>query len=219
MKDNLFVLRGGGGNTAVFVTAKGVTLVDTKNPGWGQPLLDKVKTLTDKPVTTVINTHTHYDHVSGNVAMPATAEIVAHANTAKNIADADSRSRASAHDRRNVFKENPGKGLPKRTFTDKLTIGSGADRINLYYFGPAHTGGDAFVEFPAHRIMHTGDTFPSKGLPIMDKNNGGSGVEYANTIRKAVNGVPNIDTIINGHTAAQTTPADMCGLRTSCRSS
>ena len=84
VKDNLFVLRGGGGNTAVFVTAKGVTLVDTKNPGWGQPLLDKVKTLTDKPVTTVINTHVHYDHVSGNVAMPATAEIVAHANTAKN---------------------------------------------------------------------------------------------------------------------------------------
>ena len=86
VKDNLFVLRGGGGNTAVFVTAKGVTLVDTKNPGWGQPLLDKVKTLTDKPVTTVINTHVHYDHVSGNVAMPATAEIVAHANTAKSIA-------------------------------------------------------------------------------------------------------------------------------------
>ena len=48
VKDNLFVLRGGGGNTAVFITATGVTLVDTKNPGWGQPLLDKVKTLTDK---------------------------------------------------------------------------------------------------------------------------------------------------------------------------
>ena len=85
-----------------------------------------------------------------------------------------------------MFKENPGKGLPKRTFKDKLTIGSGADQINLYYFGPAHTGGDAFVEFAAHRIMHTGDAFPNKGLPIMDQNNGGSGVEYADTIRKAV---------------------------------
>ena len=85
-----------------------------------------------------------------------------------------------------MFKDNPGKGIAKRTFTDKLTIGSGADRIDLYYFGPAHTGGDAFVAFPAHRVMHVGDTFPNKGLPIMDKNNGGSGVEYANTIRKAV---------------------------------
>ena len=207
VKDNLFVLRGGGGNTAVFVTASGVTLVDTKNPGWGQPLLDKVKTLTDKPVTRVINTHTHFDHTSGNVAMPATVEIVAHEMTAKNLAAGNPVTGLGATP--NVFKENPGKGLIKRTFTDKLTIGSGADQINLYYFGPAHTGGDAFVEFPAHRVMHTGDTFPNKGMPIMDKSNGGSGVEYANTITKAVNGVPNIDWIINGHTPAQTTPAEM----------
>ena len=207
VKDNLFVLRGGGGNTAVFVTASGVTLVDTKNPGWGQPLLDKVKTLTDKPVTRVINTHTHFDHTSGNVAMPATVEIVAHEMTAKNLAAGNPVTGLGATP--NVFKDNPGKGLIKRTFTDKLTIGSGADQINLYYFGPAHTGGDAFVEFPAHRVMHTGDTFPNKGMPIMDKSNGGSGVEYANTITKAVNGVPNIDWIINGHTPAQTTPAEM----------
>ena len=109
----------------------------------------------------------------------------------------------------NVFKDNPGKGLITRTFTDKLTIGSGADQINLHHFGPAHTAGDAFVEFPALRVMHAGDAFPNKGLPIMDKSNGGSGVEYANTIMKAVKGVPNVDLIINGHTPAQTTPADM----------
>jgi cyclase len=210
VKDNLFVIRGegSGGNVAVFVTAKGVTLVDSKNPGWGQPLLDKVKTLTDKPVTMVINTHLHYDHVSGNVSMPATTEIVAHAYTAKNIATPGLIAGSTTH-QQNVFTENPGKGIPKRTFTDKLTIGSGADRIDLYHFGRAHTGGDAFVAFPAHRIMHVGDTYPRNGLPIMDPGNGGSGVEYANTLRKAVKGVPNIDTIINGHTETNTTPADM----------
>ena len=208
VKDNLFVLRGGGGNTAVFVQAKGVTIVDTKNPGWGQPLLDKIRTLTDKPVTTVINTHLHFDHVSGNVAMPAAAEIVAHANNARNIASPNQVVGITTPTP-NVFKDNPGKGIPKRTFTDKLTLGSGADRVDLYYFGPAHTGGDAFVAFPAHRTMHVGDTYARNGLPIMDKNNGGSGVEYASTVRKAVKGVPNIDTIINGHTPANTTPADM----------
>ena len=207
VKDNLFVLRGGGGNTAVFVTATGVTLVDTKNPGWGQPLLDKVKTLTDKPVTRVINTHSHYDHTSGNVAMPATVEIVGHAMTSKNLAAGNPVTGLGATP--NVFKDNPGKGLITKTFTDKLTIGSGADQINLYYFGPAHTGGDAFVEFAALKVMHVGDTFPNKGMPIMDKSNGGSGIEYANTISKAVAGVPNVDTLINGHTPAQTTPADM----------
>jgi len=207
VKDNLFVLRGGGGNTAAFVTSNGVTLVDTKNPGWGQALLDKVKTLTDKPVTRVINTHTHYDHTSGNVAMPATVEIVAHEMTSKNLAAGNPVTGLGSTP--NVFKENPGKGLVTRTFKDKLTIGSGADQINLYYFGPAHTGGDAFVEFPALRVMHVGDTFPNKGMPIMDQSNGGSGVEYANTISKAVAGLPNVEWIINGHTPAQTTPADM----------
>jgi hypothetical protein len=56
--------------------------------------------------------------------------------------------------------------------------------------------------------MHVGDTFPNKGLPIMDKNNGGSGVDYAGTLNKAA-GVANIDTLINGHTPAQTTVPEM----------
>ena len=208
VKDNLWVLRAPDtGNTAVFVTANGVTIVDTKSPGWGQPLLDKIKTITARPVTTVINTHAHYDHTSGNVAMAPTIEIIAHENTAKLIPTISVVT--GRGERENVFKGNPGKGLAKRTFKDKLTIGSGADQINLYYFGPAHTGGDAFVEFAALRVMHTGDAFARKAVPLIDGINGGSGVQFAATIRKAVAGVNNVDTIINGHTAAQTTPAEM----------
>jgi glyoxylase-like metal-dependent hydrolase (beta-lactamase superfamily II) len=207
VKDNLFVIRGGGGNTAVFVASNGVTVVDTKNPGWGQPLLDKIKTVTDKPVTRVINTHTHYDHVSGNIAMPATVEIIAHENTVKMMPNTT--GVAGLGDTENVFKASGGKGLATRGFKDKLTLGSGDDQINLYYFGPAHTGGDAFVEFVENEVMHVGDVFPNKGLPIMDKTNGGSGVQYAATVRKAVEGVKGVDTLINGHTATQTTPADM----------
>ena len=81
LADTLYVLKGGGGNTALFLTAAGAVVVDTKLPGWGQPLLDKIKTLTDKPVTMVINTHTHYDHTNGQVEFPASVEVVAHANT------------------------------------------------------------------------------------------------------------------------------------------
>jgi cyclase len=85
LKDNLFVLRGGGGNTAVFVGSDGVTVVDTKIPGWGQPLLAKLRELTDKPVVRIINSHTHYDHVGGNVDFPTTVDVVAHANTKVNM--------------------------------------------------------------------------------------------------------------------------------------
>ena len=197
VKDNLFVLRGGGGNTAVFVTANGVTVVDAKNPGWGAPILAKIKELTPKPVTMLINTHTHGDHVSGNVEFPASVEVVAQVNTKANM------------EKMPIFKEHNNAGMAKRTFTDKLTIGKGADQVDLYYFGPGHTNGDAFVVFPAHRIMHSGDIFAGKSVPLIDSANGGSMVRVSETLMKAHDGIKNVDTIINGHTPAQTTWADL----------
>jgi cyclase len=208
LKDNLFVLKGGGGNTAAFVTANGVVIVDTKLPGWGQPLLDKIKTLTDKPVTTIINTHTHFDHVSGNVEFPATVDVITHENTKTYMDQANPVYGLQTGPQTNLFKENGGKGMPKRTFKDKLTLGRGAEQIDLHYFGRAHTGGDAFVIFTAHRVMHVGDTMPNRALPIMDKNNGGTGVGYAETMARASRAA-NVDTIINGHNATTTTPADL----------
>ena len=53
---------GGGGNTAIFVTDSGVVLVDTKINGYGQDILAEVRRITNQPVTTIINTHNHYDH-------------------------------------------------------------------------------------------------------------------------------------------------------------
>src|SRR6185503_16276600 len=137
LKDNLYVLKGGGGNTSVFITATGVVVVDSKNPGWGQPILDKIKTLTDKPVTTLINTHTHGDHVSGNVSFPATVDIVVQANTAENMKKMIPNSTAADQTvpAQTIFQQNGNKGLPKRTFKDKMTIGKGADEVDLFYFG------------------------------------------------------------------------------------
>ena len=90
-----------------------------------------------------------------------------------------------------------------------MTIGSGADQIDLYYFGPGHTNGDAWVVFPAHRIVHAGDIFAGKDMPLVDGNNGGSVLHYSETLMKAYNGIKNVDTIINGHMPAQTTWADL----------
>ena len=80
---------GGGGNTAAYVTATGVVLVDTKLANWGQPILDKVKSVTDQPVTHIINTHTHGDYVGSNEFFPASVEIVAQQNTATNMMKMD----------------------------------------------------------------------------------------------------------------------------------
>src|SRR5687768_6693957 len=157
VKSNLFVLRSGGGNTAVFVTASGVVLVDTKLPGWGQPLIQKLRTITDKPVTTIINTHFHFDHASGNVEFPASVEVVTHENTKTYLEQNKPVYGIQQPPGPNLFTEAKGRGLPKRTFRDALTLGAGDERIELRYFGAAHTGGDAFVIFPALRIAHAGD--------------------------------------------------------------
>jgi cyclase len=205
LKDNLFVLRGGGGNTAVFVQANGVTVVDTKNPGWGQPILDKIKELTPKPVTTIVNTHTHGDHVSGNVEFPATVEVIVQENTAANMKKmapvTGLGQPGAAAPTQTIFEQNGGRGLPKRTFKDRLTLASGNDRIELYYFGRGHTNGDAWVLFPALRVVHAGDIFASNtGLPILDANNGGSGVEIPDSLMKAHNAlIKTADQIITGH--------------------
>jgi glyoxylase-like metal-dependent hydrolase (beta-lactamase superfamily II) len=188
LKDNLYVIKGGGGNTAAFITANGVVVVDTKLAGWGQAILDQIKTVTTKPVTMIINTHTHGDHVGGNPEFPATVDVVAQENTKANM------------EKMAPFQSDSGKQhLPKRTFKDKMSLLGGNDRIDLYYFGRGHTNGDAFVVFPALRVMHAGDLFPGKQAPIMDTNNGGSGVDYPKTLAGAVKGISGIDTVIPGH--------------------
>jgi len=186
--DNLYFIFGRGGNTAVYVAEKGVVLVDTKNPDNGQGILDQVKSVTDKPITHIINTHTHGDHNGSNVFFPASVEIVTQENTAANM------------QKMPAFQEALNRhGLADRTFKDKMTVLSGKDAIDLYYFGPAHTNGDAFVVFRNARVVHAGDAFANKGQPLIDRNNGGSGIAYPETIAKAAKGIGKVDIVINGH--------------------
>ena len=197
VKDNLYVVKGGGGNSAVFITSGGVVLVDAKNPGWGQTILTQIKTVTDKPVTMIINTHTHPDHVSGNVEFPATVDVVTQENTKTNMQKLP------------IFTTSNGVGLPKRTFKDRMTIGKGADEIDLFYFGPGHTNGDAWVSFPALHAVHAGDMFASKALPAIDGDNGGSTLHYADTLKKAHDAIKGVEVVINGHSPTTTTWADL----------
>jgi len=207
LKDNLYVLTSStpgnpatfsGGNVAVFITDEGVTLVDDKLAGWGQAVLDKVKSVTSKPVTRIINTHTHGDHTGNNNFFGANVEIVAQENTKTNMMKMD------------AFKDENAKYLPGKTYKDKMTLGSGKDRIDLYYFGPAHTSGDTFVVFPALRVLHTGDAFAWKDGPLCDRSNGGTCVEFPRTLQKMMAAIKNVDIVIPGHSPMMT-PKDVEG--------
>ena len=186
VRDNLYVIPGAGGNTTVFVTQGGVVLVDTKLPNNGEAILTQVRTVTDKPVSTIINTHSHPDHIGSNEYFPASVEVIAQENTRKWMA-ANPRVASNAA------------AMPDRTFADRMTLGSGDDRIELYYFGAGHTNGDAFVVFPARRAMCAGDMFAWKMAPLIDPLAGGSVLALPGTLEKAEKGIPNVDTVIEGH--------------------
>lgn len=199
VRDNLYVITSSsptpresfsGGNVAVFITGAGVTLVDTKLAGWGPTLLEKVKSVTNKPVTTIINTHTHGDH-TGNNDVFGTVEVVAQENTKANM------MKMPAFQGKEQF-------LPGKTYKDQLTLGKGKDQIDLYYFGAAHTNGDTLIVYPALRVLHMGDMFAWKDGPLCDRSNGGSCVAYPRTLANVIAGVKNIDTVIPGHSPMMT---------------
>jgi cyclase len=197
VKDTLYLVTGGrgsgsniggvAGNTTVFVADSGVVLIDTKFPGFGMPIVDQVKSITNKPITAIINTHTHNDHTGGNREFPAGVEFVAQANTKANMARMDD------------FKGEKAAWLPKKTFDDKLSLLGGKDRIDLYYFGAGHTNGDAVIVFPSLRTVVMGDLFARKWAPLVDAANGGSASAFPKTLSSALAAIKGVDTVITGH--------------------
>ena len=170
----LYHLSGGGGNAVAVMddVNGGVILIDSKSPGWGQPVLDALGQITDLPVSTIINTHAHPDHAGANREFASAAVIIAHENTKTHIARMDGYAGANAA------------GLPTTTFNDRLSLLEGPDRIELYYFGPAHTDGDVIVVFPATGVAYVGDLFPAKAVPVIDTEQGGSGVAFRRPWRR-----------------------------------
>ena len=185
-----------GGNTVAFVVEQGVVLVDTKLPGYGSDIIAQVANVTDKPITTIINTHTHFDHSGSNTEFPDPVEVVSHEKTRANMA----RETCQPVTNCDAFKGGNARYLPRRTFTERMSLFGGEDQIDLFHFGPGHTDGDTFVVFRQARMMHTGDMFQRRNVPFIDfVNSGGSATEFAVTLQKAVDGISGVDTIIPGH--------------------
>jgi cyclase len=184
---NLYKIFGGGGNTLVFVQKNGVVLVDTKLPGNGQAILDQVRTVTDEPITTIINTHNHPDHVGSNDFFREkfpNVQVVAQENTKRWV---------------EANKSYKPELAPNVTFKDRMTIGRGKDRIELYYFGPAHTDGDTFVVIPAAHAMFLGDVMAWNMAPLIDPATGGSVITLPDALEKTARTVTGVDTVIEGH--------------------
>src|ERR1700736_3799920 len=178
--DNLYVIIGNGGNVAVMPTTEGVILVDDKFAADAPEITAKVKSITDKPIRYVLNTHQHGDHTGGNEALlAASAEIIIHKNARANM----------------VTVKQP--GLPRITFSDETQVFLGGLEVRARHLGRGHTNGDAVIYFPSERVLHTGDLFVNGGAPFIDTNNGGSIKEWDKTVQAALQ--LDFDTVIPGH--------------------
>ncbi len=196
VRDVLYHLSGGGGNGLALIDEinGGVVLIDTKPPGWGEPVREVIKQVTYLPVTTIINTHAHVEHAGSNAEFPDAVTIVAHANT------------RAAMLRAGMYAEG-GPGLPTATFTDRFSLLDDLDRIELYHFGPAHTDGDVVVVFPEKGVAYLGDLFPAKAVPVIDLEQGGSGLAFPETLDRAVAATEGVARVITGHGPFPTTYA------------
>ncbi len=173
---------GAGGNVTVDVTRDGVILVDDKYDWDHDGILAKVKTVTDKPVRYVINTHQHGDHTGGNAKMlPMGVQLLISKQARLNM----------------VQLKMP--GLPQISFENDVQVSLGDDIAEAFHFGRSHTNGDSVVLFRAQRVLSTGDMcvrgdeFP----PLIDYSSGGSIMEWTKTLDNVLK--LDFDTVIPGH--------------------
>jgi glyoxylase-like metal-dependent hydrolase (beta-lactamase superfamily II) len=190
---NVYKIFGAGGNTTVFVRENDVVLVDTKLPNSGEAIMAEVRKVTDLPVGMIINTHSHPDHMGSNNQLAELSgdgvEVVAHVNSKNRMEAAGGPFGASPVD---------------KSFSTQMTIGEGADRVDLYHFGAGHTDGDAFVVFPAARTMAAGDIYAWHMSPLIDPGSGGSMLATPTTLTAAYYSIPGIDHVIQGHGGVST---------------
>ena len=195
-KSGLFVIPGfggavSGGNIAVLVTSSSVVVVDNKFDHSHDDIVSQIASVTDHPITTVLNTHHHFDHAGSNPSFMAYAQVISHDNARANML---ANRRASA---------DPA-GAPPTTYSDTMTLHVDGSEIQLHHFGRGHTDGDTVIYFPNQKTVHTGDLFiwgqrlnGSKLAPFIDYDNGGSAREWTDTLDKIL--ALNFDTVIPGH--------------------
>lgn len=186
--DRLYLVPGGGCNTAVFVTATGAVVVDPKDATSWPDLVAQIRGLTDKPVTHVILTHAHPDHAGAVEVLPDDVEVIGQQQAIDAVTGYG-------------WLRRRGATAKVRVFADRDTLFTGADTITLTSHGPAHTGGDALVVFQAARVLHAGDLFPDTVAPIANLEGGGDGVGLARTLTAAAAEVRDVDRVITGHGA------------------
>jgi cyclase len=180
VRDNLFMLVGGGGNTTVQIGDDGILIVDTKLEGVAESLLAAVRELSDQPIRYIINTHAHGDHIGGNAVLGPAGATISGGNVAGAIRDAGRGAAIVSHE--NVLLSftrqdppPPFEAWPTSTFYVKQKdLYFNGEPIEIRHQPAAHTDGDSLVFFRRSDVISAGDVYNTTAYPIILEGDGGS---------------------------------------------
>jgi cyclase len=187
--DRFYVVFGGGGNTAILIGDDGVLLVDPKFWSPSRRLRRIVRSLTDKPVKIIINTHYHADHTHGNANYPPGVEVIAHRRT---------RAHLLARDGGFWDVEPAWSLLPNSLMNRERQLHFGDETIRVMHPGRGHTDGDVVVYFGNRRMLHTGDLFVHGMYPVIDRRAGGTARGWIDSLDRVLS-LTDVARYIPGH--------------------
>ncbi len=189
LTENVYTLFGAGGNIGLAIGEDAAYLIDDQFGPLTQKIVAHVKTITDKPIKFVLNTHMHGDHTGGNENLAnAGALVIAHDNVRKRMVEAEVPQAKEA--------------WPVVTFNDKMTLHlKNESSIHAMHVNPAHTDGDTYYYFPEDNVIHMGDNFFSGRYPYIDLGSGGDIDGLISNVSMALELIDDTTKIIPGHGA------------------
>lgn len=193
---SVYLLQGHGGNIGALIGEDGVVLVDTQYSQLTEKLRAALKTVTDKPVRFVINTHFHLDHVGGNSGFREEAVIIGHHNLRRHLVEGSHSTNYGSLT--TVVPPSSGENLPTLTFDDEITLHLNGEEVRITRVQNAHTDGDSVVYFTNSNVVHFGDVFGPR-FPFGDLSNGGSVSGTIAALSDVVARLPEDVKVIPGH--------------------
>lgn len=182
-----------GGNLGLLVGNDAVVLIDDSMPLFLDRMQSSIKSITERPIDYVLNTHLHGDHTGNNAAVSDSgAHIVAHENVRKRLI-----KNGVKND--DVMQPAPKNTLPVITFQEAIHLYFNEQPMNVFHVAHAHTDGDSVIHFTDANVIHTGDVFFNGKFPFIDMSSGGSADGMLKALQRIDQLADNKTKIIPGH--------------------